>query len=178
MDITKIKLSRTNVHIEYDNEGDTYKYDSKDKPLPSLYHAFNDLAPLVISTLGLPKSYVGKVATEGDREPGLSLTVTGITIAMKGESRQVSITASKVLASCPTPFAILVPLRYIDNPTAEGTSSEPYTTAEVVLIEEVISEAKKYLNGKRAQGQLPLEEEIIEASEPEDGSDEQLLDVR
>jgi hypothetical protein len=178
MDITKIKLSRTNVHIEYDNEGDTYKYDSKDKPLPSFYHSLDDLAPLVISTLGLPKTYVGKKATEGEREPGLPLTVTGITITMKGESRQVAIGASKVLSACPTPFVILVPLRYIDDPTAEGTSSEPYTTAEVVLIEEVIFEAKKYLTGKRAQGQLPLEEEILEASEPSEGSDEKLLDNR
>jgi hypothetical protein len=174
MEITKVKLTRTNVHIEYENEGDSYKYDSKDKPLPSFYEAMEALAPLAITTLGLPKSYVGKKPTEGDREPGLPLTVNGITIVTKGEARQVCIVATKVLGSCPSPFNITVPLRYMDQPDEEGSASEPYGPKEVALLEEVIAQAKGYLRGERAQGQLPLEETVQPPAEPEDGNDEAL----
>lgn len=174
MDITKIKLGRANVHVEYDNEGDTYKYDSKDKPLPSFYEAMEALTPLVISTLGLPKAYAGKKPTEGDKTPGLPLTVSGITIMTKGESRQVCIVAKKIVSACPTPFNITVPLRYMDAPTKEGSSSEPYGAKEVDLLEEVIAEAKKYLAGERAQGQLPLETDVQAAAEPDDGNQEAL----
>ncbi len=174
MDITKVKLTRTNVHLEYTNEGDTYKYDSKDKPLPSFYEAMEALAPLVIATLGLPKSYVGKKPTEGDREPGLPLTVNGLTIVYKGDARQVCIVATKVVSACPSPFNITVPLRYMDQPDEEGTASEPYGTKEVNLLEEVITEARKYLRGERAQGQLPLEETVQPPAEPEDGENEPL----
>lgn len=174
MDITKIKLTRTNVHIEYTNEGDTYKYDSKDKPLPSFYHAMEALVPLVITTLGLPKTYAGKKPKEGDKEPGLPLSPTGISIVTKGESRQVCITATKVISLCPSPFNITVPLRYMDAPTEEGSCSEPYNAKEAELLEDVIGEAKKYLKGERAQGQLPLETEAQEKSEPDDGSQEEL----
>jgi hypothetical protein len=174
MEITKVKLTRTNVHLEYTNEGDTYKYDSKDKPLPSFYEAVEALAPLVITTLGLPKTYVGKKPTEGDKTPGLPLIVNGITIVMKGEARQVCIVATKVISACPSPFNITVPLRYMDAPDEEGSASEPYGTKEVELLEEVIAEAKKYLRGERAQGQLPLEEVILPPAEPEDGNQETL----
>jgi hypothetical protein len=169
MNITKIRIGRANVHLEYENEGDTYKYDSKDKPLPSFYAAVEALAPLIISTLGLPKTYIGKKPTEGDKEPGLPLTPTGITITEKGESRQVCIVATKVLALTPSPLNLATPLRYMDDPTEEGTSSTPFSTKERDVIEEVIAEAKKYLRGERAQGQLPLEEEAAPPAEPEGG---------
>jgi hypothetical protein len=175
MDITKIKLSRTNVHIEYTNEGDTYKYDSKDKPLKSFYDSMEALLPLILITLGLPKTYAGKKPKAEDKEAGLPLTPTGLTIATKGDSRLVCITATKVLALTPSPFNITVPLRYLDAPTEEGSCSEPYSAKEVELVEDVIGEAKKYLKGERAQGQLPLETEEQERSEPEDGSQEELL---
>lgn len=173
MDITNIKLSRTNVHIEHTNEGDTYKYDSPDKPLPSFYKAMDALVPLVLDTLQLPKSYAGKKPKAEDKEPGYPLTVSGFTIHMKGESRLVCIQASKVIDT-PSPFNITVPNRYMDAPTKEGSSSIPYSDKHVALIEDVIEEAKKYLKGERAQGTLPLETEEEAAAEPEDGSQENL----
>jgi hypothetical protein len=174
MDISKIRLGRANVHVEYTNEGDTYQYDSKDKPLPSFYAAMESLAPLVIATLGLPKTYIGKKPTEGDKVPGLPLTVVGISIATKGEARQVCIIATKVVSTCPSPFNITTPLRYMDRPDKEGSASEPYEPKQVELLEEVISEAKRYLNGERAQGTLPLEQTVQPPAEPEDGNQESL----
>lgn len=169
MEITKIRVTRTNVHVEYLNEGDSYKYDSKDKPLPSFYQAIAALAPVIVSTLGLPKSYVGKKPTEGDKEPGLPLNPSGLTITTKGESRMVTLSGSKVVASSPSPFNIATPLRYMDPPTEEGACSEPYGAKDCAIIETVIAEARKYLQGERAQGQLPLEEEVAEPSEPTEG---------
>jgi hypothetical protein len=173
MDITSIKLTRNNVHIEYTNEGDTYKYDSADKPLPSFYKAMEALPPLVIDTLQLPKSYIGKKPKADDSEPGYPLTVTGITIHTKGDSRLVCLVATKVIDT-PSPFNITVPNRYMDAPTKEGASSIPYSDKQVALIEEVIEEARKYLKGERAQGTLPLETEEQARAEPEDGNQESL----
>jgi hypothetical protein len=170
MEITKVRISRNNVHLEYNNEGDTYKYDSKDKPLPSFYKAVDALAPVICSTLGLPKSYVGKKPTEGDTEPGLPLRPTGLTITTKGESRMVTLVGQKTVSTSPSPFNIATPLRYMDAPTEEGACSEPYGTKDCAIIEEVIEEARKYLRGERAQGQLPLEEEPAQPSEPSDGN--------
>jgi hypothetical protein len=95
MNITKIRIGRANVHLEYENEGDTYKYDSKDKPLSSFYAAIEALAPLIISTLGLPKTYIGKKPTEGDKEPGLPLTPTGITITEKASPARFALSPPK-----------------------------------------------------------------------------------
>lgn len=175
MDITAIKLTRTKVFIAYSTKelGDA-TLEHADKPLPSFYKAMEALSPLVIETLGLPKSYVGKKPAEGDKEPGLPLTPTGITIHLKGESRMVCITATKVLADTPSPFNITVPNRYMDAPTKEGSSSVPYSDKHVNLLEDVIEEAKKYLRGERAQGQLPLETAEQAAAEPQDGNQENL----
>lgn len=173
MDITKVNVTRTNVHIEYTNEGDTYKYDSKDKPLPSFYKAMEALTPLILDTLQLPKAYAGKKPKPDDEEPGYPLTPTGITIHVKGESRLVCITATKVIDT-PGPFNITVPNRYMDAPTKEGATSVPYSTKQVALLEEVLDEARKYLKGERAQGTLPLETEEQQRSEPEDGNQERL----
>jgi hypothetical protein len=174
MEIKKVQITRTAVHLEYENEGDTYKYESSDKPLPSFYNAVKALAPLVIETLDLPKSYVGREPQEGDKTPGLPLRVVGVTFVTKGESRQVLITATKVLALTPSPFNITVPLRYMDQPTKEGATSEPYGKKHVNLLEDVIEQAKAYLRGERAQGTLPLETEEQARAEPEDGNQEQL----
>lgn len=174
MEIKKVQITRTAVHLEYENEGDIYKYESSDKPLPSFYNAVKALVPLVLETLDLPKSYAGKEPQEGDTNPGLPLRVVGVTFVTKGESRQVCITATKVLALTPSPFNITVPLRYMDQPTKEGATSEPYGKKHVNLLEDVIEQAKAYLRGERAQGTLPLETKEQAHAEPEDGNQERL----
>jgi hypothetical protein len=147
------------VRIEYTNEGEKLTLVSHDRPLPEFVQSVEALVPLVINTLGLPKTYAGKKPTEGDKEPGNPLTPTGITIVTKGDSRQVLITATKVLSATPSPLNLTVPLRYMDAPTEEGATSEPYSAKEVELLEDVIQHAKDYLTGKRAQGSLPLDDE-------------------
>lgn len=157
MDLNRIKLTRKAVSIGYTNNGEELTLVSHDCPLPEFIKAVEALQPLAIQTLGLPKSYAGKKPEVGDKEAGLPLTVTGITIVTKGDARQVLITATKVLALTPSPLNLTVPLRYMDAPTEEGASSEPYGAKEVELLENVIQHAKDYINGKRAQGQLPLD---------------------
>jgi hypothetical protein len=172
MEITKVSITRTAVQIKYTTKelGDA-SLDHTDRPLPSFYKALQALTPLVIETLDLPKSYVGKEPKEGDEEPGLPLRVQSVTFVTKGESRQVCITATKVLALTPSPFNITVPLRYMDQPTKEGATSEPYGKKAVAALEEVIEEAKAYIRGERAQGTLPLETEDQAAAEPSNGVD-------
>lgn len=173
MEVTKIKVTRSGVHIEYENNGDTYKYDSSDCPLKSFYDSLEAIQPIVLNTLGLPKSYAGKKPTAGDKEPGLPLTVSGITLTTKGESRLVTIQAKKIVSSSPSPFNISTPLRYLDAPTEEGSCSEPLSTKEASLIEDLIQEAKNYIKGERAQGTLPLEQDDeypVEESEPSNGN--------
>jgi len=174
MPIKSVKVSRTSVGIGYHTKelGDA-TLDHDDKPLPSLYKAMDALIPLVLETLQLPKSYAGKKPTEGDKEPGFPLRITGLYITVKGESRLAMITAVKTIDT-PAPFNITVPARYMDPPTKEGAVSVPYSDKHIALIEEVLEEAEKYLRGERAQGTLPLESEEQKRSEPEDGKQEQL----
>jgi hypothetical protein len=174
MEITAVKVSRTNVHIGYHTKelGDA-TLDHDEKPLPSLYKAMEALIPLVLETLMLPKSYAGKKPAEGDTEAGYPIRITGVIISMKGNSRLAMITAVKVIDT-PAPFNMTVPARYMDPPTKEGATSVPYSDKHVALIEDVIEEAKRYLKGERAQGNLPLETEEQQRSEPEDGNQEQL----
>jgi len=174
MAIKAVKVSRTNVHIGYHTKelGDA-TLDNNEKPLPSLYKAMEALTPLVLETLQLPKSYAGKKPTEGDKEPGYPLRITGVIISIKGESRLAMITAVKTIDT-PGPFNITVPARYMDAPTKEGASSVPYSDKHVALIEKVLEEGERYLKGERAQGVLPLETTEQQRSEPEDGNQEKL----
>lgn len=144
MDIKSVRITRRHIVIDWTTPEGDFGLKLRDNPLPSFTRAVEALGALVLDILHLPTEY------------GKGLTATGITVADKQGTHLVCITAKKELTDCNAPFNIATPLRFLDHPKEEGTYSPPLTDAQVGLVEAVIKEAKKYVKGDRAQGQLPL----------------------
>ncbi len=157
MNIRSIRLKRRAVVITWENQGEDHALTSRDMPLPSFVKAVENLRSLILDILHLPTDY----------QHGLK--PTGLTLAEKQETQLVSLVATKELNDCNSPFNIATPLRFLSVPQEEGSYSPPLTEKQCALVDEVIREAKDYVKGKRAQGQLPLEAE-------DDTTDEDTLD--
>lgn len=158
MDITRVRLTKKSVAISYRNNNEEITIQSKDNPRPEFIKAVEALVPLIIETLELPKEYAGRKQIGGD-EAWKLLTSTGLTVSYKGESRQVCLVGKKDLDNCNSPFNIVTPNRMLDDPTEEGAVSTQFTTKQQAVIENVLDEAKEYVRGNRAQGQLGLSDE-------------------
>lgn len=158
MDIRSVRIKRRAVVIDYENEGETHSVTSRDNPLPSFVKAVEGLGSLVLDILHLPTDY----------QHGLK--PTGLTVTGKQGTQLVSIVAQKELTDCNSPFNIATPLRFLSLPEEEGSYSPPLSEKQVALVDSVIKEAKKYVKGDRAQGQLPL---VITNDDDEGGDDGQ-----
>lgn len=160
--ILKVRRTRKHVAISYRNGDEEHNLKSRDKPLPAFDRAIEALGPLVCSLLHLPAGYV-----EGMRP-------VGVTITDANGNEQVCIVAAKSLDDANGPFNIATPLRLMDLPEAEGSYSPPLAAAQVGLIDEVVEQAKAYILGDRAQGQIEFEDDK-EDGEGDDASDHATL---
>ena len=160
MNIQKVRLKRRAVEISYESNGEQHNITSRDMPLPSFVKSVENLTSLVLDVLHLPTDY----------QKGLK--PTGITLTEKQETHLVTITATKELTDCNSPFNIATPLRFLSVPQEEGSYSPPLTEKQVALVDAVIREAKDYVKGNRAQGQLPLDAEDDMTDEDDQAEDE------
>jgi len=160
MKIKKVRIKRRAVVIDYEANGEDHSVTSRDTPLPSFVKAVENLGTLILDILHLPTEYIH------------GLKPAGLTIVDKQDTELVCIVAQKELTDCNSPFNIATPLRFMGTPQEEGSYSPPLTGAQVALVEEVLKEAHAYIDGHRAQGQLPLETPESEAAAESDGSTE------
>ncbi len=160
MDITKVRIKRKSVSVSFTNEGEDHTLTSSDMPLPAFVKSIEALATTILDILGLPSGYIH------------GLKPTGITLVDKQETQLVCLTATKELTDCNSPFNIATPLRFLSLPQEEGSYSPPLPAKTVELIDEVIKQAKKYVKGDRAQGQLPLDKEPASEDGDDDGEKE------
>jgi len=160
MQISKVRLKQRAVVIEYSSEKESHALTSRDNPLPSFVTAVENLKAIALGILHLPAEYAEKMKT------------TGLTLVDKQETQLVTIVAQKELPECHSPFNIATPLRFMAHPETEGSYSPPLTEKEVAAVQEVIDEAKKYVAGERAQGQLPLGKDEDADDDTEDGKQE------
>jgi hypothetical protein len=147
MRITKVRLKQRAVVIHYESEKDTFEITSRDNPLPSFVKAVEALGAVVLRVLHLPETY------------GTNLKATGLTMTAKQETELVTIVAQKELPDAHSPFNIATPMRFLSHPEEEGSYSPALDDGDVAAVQTVIEEAKKYVKGERAQGQLPLGDE-------------------
>lgn len=154
--ILKVRRSRKAITIHWKNGDDLHDITSRDNPLPAFLKSLDALPPLVCQIVALPEAY-----TENMRVNGLTFT--------DGENEQVTIVAAKSLSDANGPFNIATPLRFMDLPEKEGSYSPALTEKQVALIDEVVEQAKAYVLGKRAQGQLALDETQAEEGEEGEG---------
>lgn len=71
----------------------------------------------------------------------------------------IVLSAQKDLDDSNKQFEFSTPERLMEKPTEEGSYSPPLTEAKKAIIWEAIEEARKYVIGERAQGQLTLEDD-------------------
>lgn len=154
-----VEITRRHVIIHYENGTTNRKDREKDNPLPSFTQALAALAPLVLAICHLPASY------------SKNMRVRSLEINDKG---LVTIKADKSFDDASSPLTIKTPLRFMHLPDEEGTYSPPLKPDQLALIETLIEEAKGYIKGDRAQGQLTLEDGE-EDDDEKTGGDEPLL---
>jgi hypothetical protein len=145
--ILKVRRTRKHVVIHYRNGENDHNIKCRDNPLPAFDKAVSALAPLVIELLHLPSAYIE------------NLKATGITISDASGNDQVCVVAQKSLVDAAAPFNICTPLRLMDLPEKPGSvSTPPLTDAQVELVDEVVEQAKAYIKGDRAQGQIAFDD--------------------
>lgn len=165
MNIRSVRLKRRAVVISYESNGEEHNITSRDMPLPSFVKAVENLASLVLDVLHLPTDY----------QKGLK--PTGITLTEKQETHLVAIVAQKELTDCNSPFNITTPLRFLSVPQEEGSYSPPLNEKQAALVDAVIREAKDYVKGNRAQGQLPLDAQDDMTDEDDDKAEDEGQDL-
>jgi hypothetical protein len=145
--ITSVKRTRASIVIHYEQGDGKFCIDEPDNPLPTFYKAMDALAPLVPRICHFPKSY----ADEG-------LRVTEFVIGSKGGATTVVLRVKKDLDDSSKEFTFITPERLLEQPTEEGAYSPPLGGEANALVAECIAEAKAYVKGDRAQGQIAFEE--------------------
>lgn len=151
--IIKVRRSRKSITIHYRNGDEDHEITSRDMPLPAFVSSLDALVPVVLSICGLQDGYAE------------NLTVSGFTLTDKG---MVTLQAKKSLPDASGPLNIATPLRFLDLPKQEGSYTPPLTDIQAQLINDAEEEAKSYVKGDRAQGQLPLEKSDDDAPEGDD----------
>ena len=144
--IELVKRTRRFIFINYTQGDSGHKLKEVDNPLPSFNQALDALAGLVATVCHFPKAYC-----ETD------LRVIGAHIGELGGVQTVSIIAQKSLDDASKALPLTTPPRMLGVPTKEGSYSPSLSSADQELVATLINEAKAYVMGERAQGQLPLD---------------------
>jgi hypothetical protein len=157
--IVEIKRTRKRIEIAWTQGKSRFDLAETDNPLPSFMASLDALAPLVATICHLPPEY----AKEG-------LRVTGVAIGEHSGAPTVSLTARKDLDDASKEFVFRTPARMMAIPAAEGSYTPPLCNADVALVDEAIEQAKGYVKGERAQGEIIFEqdEDDEEEFDPED----------
>lgn len=104
----------------------------------------------LIESLQSMAEHVAEIC-ELKKDDAKKIKVTGITIVHKHDTRYITITAKKKLATSKSPLIINTPIR-------SDTGEEPYCMSEKMLSDLQIleDEAWRYIRGERAQQKLSL----------------------
>lgn len=154
--ITKVRVTRKQIFISYHNGDEELTIKSRDNPLPSFTKAVTELVPLILAICHLPPAY------------GENMRATGFTLTDKG---MVTLQAAKSFDDAGSPLNIATPLRFLELPSEEGSYTPPLTEKQADLVVTVEEEAKDYVLGKRAQGQIVFDGDDDDDAEDDDKED-------
>lgn len=146
MSFTKIKLTKAEVLLEWvteegprRNDQHEHRFRSIEVPHPDFAAAMQAFVGPVLRLLELPAMY------------GEGLTVTGLSLTHEDErGTGLVVTCQKQLAGAQAPLIFNTP--YLPEDGGEHGASLP--SEMLVALDEAISQAREFLNGKRAQGDL------------------------
>jgi len=143
--IRAVRNNRKSILIEWLQGADEYSVTFHDNPLPSFLKAIDGLTPHVLTLCEFPAGDAKKIVS------------TGITVRQKGgENEEALIVAKKRVRKGKRVLNIATPLLPM-YPDAEEKTADHMSEDEAAAIEKVIKEAKRYLAGERAQGQIVFE---------------------
>jgi hypothetical protein len=155
IEIKSVHRTRKTVCIHYQQGDSKFELEERDNPLPAFGHAFDALVPLVATILHLPAAWAEQ-----------NLRVVGITMGEQGGAQTVVLACRKGLDDASKEFKFATPARLLAHPGEPGKYTPPLTNADAGLVQEAIEQAKLYVKGERAQGQIAFADE----NEEDDGS--------
>lgn len=157
--ITRLTKTRRFIQISYMHGDEKLTIKSNENPLPEFGQAIDALQPLVCHIMQLEGTYC-----EG-------LIIIGASIGSLRDARTISIHAKKSLAQSTKLMKLDTPPVLLEAPKTEGVVTPPLDTMQVMLVDTLVEEAKRYVRGERAQGVLSIGED---EDEGDDFSDEAL----
>lgn len=146
MRFTKIKLTKGETVLEWETDegaeqldSHEHKFRSSAAPHPDFVQAMAAFSVPALRLLELPLAYED------------NLTVSGLSFTYEEQrGRGLVVTLQKKLGGAPSPLIFNTP--YLPEDGGEHNPSLPAAFAHA--IDDVIAEAREFLNGKRAQGDL------------------------
>lgn len=159
--IGKVKRTRKRIEIDWGQGDAAFVLRERDNPLPSFNVSFDALSPVVAAICHFPEDYCLT-----------NLRIVGIVMGEMSGTKTVSIIARKTLDDAAKEFAFTTPARLLANPTEPGTYTPPLSPEHAELVAEAEEQAKLYIRGERAQGQMSLEDE----DDPDGEGDETATD--
>lgn len=156
--ILQVRNKRSSIFLSWMNGTDEFKVTFHDNPLPSFYKALAALPEHVCALCEFSPKDAAKI------------DATGITVAEKGDNSLALIVAKKKVKKGGRVFNIATPLlaMYPDDENKDADCMDKDTAA---AIEKVIKEAKKYIGGDRAQGQIVFETAEEKATDEKTGAE-------
>jgi hypothetical protein len=148
IDIKSVQRTRKTICIHWAQGDGTFDLDERDNPLPSFPKAFDALTPLVATILHLPAAWAAE-----------NLRVIGLIMGEQGGAQTVSLVCRKSLSDASKEFPFKTPPRLLSHPTEPGSYTPPLTEADAGLVDEAVEQAKLYVRGDRAQGQIAFEDD-------------------
>lgn len=147
IEIASVQRTRKTVVIFYRQGDGKFDLDERDNPLPSFGQAFDALTPLVSSILHVPETWAAE-----------NLRVVGLIMGEQGGAATVQLVCRKSLSDASKEFPFKTPPRLLAHPTEPGSYTPPLINAEAALVWEAVEQAKLYVRGDRAQGQIAFDD--------------------
>lgn len=145
--IVSVKRGRRNVVIHWTQGDSAFQLDERANPLPAFYAAFDALPPVVGTICHLGATYTKS-----------GLRVVKMDMGEKGGAPTVALHARKDIDDAAKEFAFKTPERLLAHPSQEGKYTPPLPKGDAGIIEEMIEQAKRYVRGERAQGEIEFED--------------------
>ena len=159
IEIVSVKRTRRTIDISWKQGDASFDLSERDNPLPDFSTAMDALAPIVAVICHLPKAY---------GESGLR--VVGFKMGEQSGADTVSLHVRKDIDDAAKEFAFTTPARLLQHPTTPGKYTPPLAQDDADLVRDAIEQAKLYVQGHRAQGQIAFE---TDDGEGDDGSGEE-----
>jgi hypothetical protein len=166
IDILSVQRTRKTICIHWKQGDGKFDLDERDNPLPAFGKAFDALVPIVAAVLHVPDTW------ESD------LRVIGLKLGKQGGAATVQFICRKSIPDASKEFPFTTPYRLLAHPTEPGSYTPPLAEKDAAKVWDAVEQAKAYVRGDRAQGQIQFETDDDDADEtPVDPAQGRLIEV-